>query len=83
MRLGDTIQRLLLIKARHFDRPFDRGAASTDFQTTVVGARDGDNPPVELRGITRIDFQFLLAGAFALLKRRVVKKRQPHRPLDL
>ena len=29
---GDTVQRLLLVEARHFDGPFDRNAASTDFK---------------------------------------------------
>ena len=82
--LGDAIQRLLLVKARHFDRPFDRGAASTRFQEApVVGTRDRDNPPVEFRGIACIDFQFLFTGPFTLLERRVVEKRQPHRAFDL
>ena len=83
LRLGDTIQRLLLVEAGHFDRPFDRRAASADLKRHLVGARDRNDAAVDLRGIAGIDFQFLLAGTLALRKRRVVEKRQPDRALDL
>ena len=56
LRLRDTIKRLLLVEARHFDRPFDRSAASVDFKRAVAALRDGNNPPIELRGIARLTF---------------------------
>ena len=83
LRPGDAIQRLLLVESGHFDRPFHRHAAAADRQAAIIGAVDGDHPQVELRGVDRIDFQFLFAGAFALFERRVIQERQPHRPLDL
>ena len=35
----DAIQRLLLVKARHFDRPFDRSTASSDFKAASRRSR--------------------------------------------
>ena len=83
MRLRDTIKRLLLVEARHFDRPLDRGATSVDFKRAVAALRDGNNPSIELRGIAPIDIQFFFAGALTLLERRIVEKRQPHGAFDL
>ena len=80
---GDTIERLLFVETRHFDRPFDRGAIAANFKPAIAATRDGNNPAIEFRGIASVDFQFLFAGGFALLKRRVVEKRQSHGPLDL
>ena len=78
-----TIERLLLVEPRHFDRPFDGSTRAVDFEGAIGIARDGDNAPVELGGVAGIDLQLLLAGALALLQRRIVEKRQAHGPLDL
>ena len=80
---SDTVERLLLIEPHHFDRPFDRGTRSVDFKDPVGIARDGNNAAVELWRINGVDLQFLLAGALALLQRRVVEEGQPNGALDL
>ena len=80
---SDTVERLLLIEPHHFDRPFDRGTLSVDFKNAVGIARDGNNAPVELRRIAGVDLQFLLAGALALLQRRIIEEGQPNGALDL
>jgi hypothetical protein len=72
---GDAIQRLLLVKASHFDRPFDRNTASSDFKATIIGARNRHNLPVDLRGIACIDVKLLFAGLLALCERRIIEKR--------
>ncbi len=80
---SDTVERLLLIEPHHFDRPFDRGTRSVDFKDPVGIARDGNNATVELWRINGVDLQFLLAGALALLQRRVIEEGQPNGALDL
>ena len=80
---SDTVERLLLIEPHHFDRPFDRGTRSVDFKSPVGIARNSNNAAVELRRIAGVDLQFLLAGALALLQRRIVEEGQPNGALDL
>ena len=82
-RRSDTVERLLLIEPHHFDRPFDRGTRSVDFKGPIGIARDGNNAAVELWRIAGVDLQFLLAGALALLQRRIVEEGQPNGALDL
>ena len=82
-RSRDTVERLILVEPRHFDRPFDGRPRAVDFKGAVGIARDGYNAPVEFGGIASVDFQFLLAGTLALRQRRIIEERQAHGPLDL
>ena len=81
--LGDMVERIVLVEARHLDRPFDGFAAAVQGERTTGLARDRHDAAIKLRRKFAIDVEFRLAGGLALIQRRIIEKRVAHRALDL
>ena len=77
------VERVVLVKARHLDRPFDGFAAAIQGEGAPGSARDRHDAPIKLRRKFAIDVEFCLAGGLALIQRRIIEKRVAHRALDL
>ena len=81
--LGEMVERVIFVEARHLDRPFDRFARAIQGERPVGFARDRHDAAVELRREFAIDLEFGAAGGFALCQSRIIEKWIAHRALDL
>ena len=65
LRLGKSVERLVLIEADHFDRPFNRRAVSANRQSSERIPRNWYDATVKLGGECLIDRKLILAGRVA------------------
>src|SRR6185437_4450037 len=79
----ETVERRILVEARHLDRPLDRLACTAKGKASIRLARYREHAPVDRRRVRPVDREFCLAGGLALIERREIEKRKAHRALDL
>ena len=77
------IDGLTLVEAGHFNREFDRCAISVDAQGSIAVLGDGNDATVDLWRELAIDFDFLFAGGFPLLQRRIIQVWKSDGAFDL
>ena len=82
-RVGQPVERRLLVEAAHLDRPFDRRAGTVQREPAVRPARDRHHATVDLGSEWPVDLELRLAGLFAAIERRVIQEREAHGMLDL
>ena len=79
---GHPVERHGLVEAAHVRRPFDDLALPAEPER-CAHADDRQRFEIDARRVVAIDGDLGLAGQAALLQRREIHERKPHRPLDL
>ena len=77
------IERRVLVKAGHFDRPFNRLAFAVEHQRTICLSRHRHEAPVKPRREIAVDVELRAASGEPPVERRIIQKRIAHRALDL
>ena len=80
--LRQAIERLCFIEAAQMNRPFDDLAAGSAELQAACAAPDRYRAEIEVRRVTLIDGDLVLAGGTTLFQRRKIHERKEDGPLD-